>query len=82
MRIAVAPQDEAQDQGSVVGSSCLYSYSPLRQEPRTKPTFAALRLSLETGRYGMARPFSPASDMMLVSEEGKERTDVYCDPWY
>ena len=23
----------------------------------------------EIGRYGMARPFSPASDMMLVSEE-------------
>jgi hypothetical protein len=31
--------------------------------------------------YGMARPFFPASDMMLASEEGKERTDVCCDPW-
>ena len=31
--------------------------------------------------YGMARPFSPASDMMRASEKGKERTDVYCDPW-
>ncbi len=25
--------------------------------------------------------FCPASDMMLVSEEGKEWTDVYSDPW-
>jgi len=33
------------------------------------------------GLYGMARPFSPASYMMLVLEKGKERTDVYCDPW-
>lgn len=31
--------------------------------------------------YGMARPFSPASGMMPVLEKGKERTDVYCDPW-
>jgi hypothetical protein len=33
------------------------------------------------GLYGMARPFSPASGMMPVLEKGKERTDVYCDPW-
>jgi hypothetical protein len=31
--------------------------------------------------YGMARPFSLASYMMPVLEKGKERTDVYCDPW-
>jgi hypothetical protein len=33
------------------------------------------------GLYGMARPFSPASFMMPVLEKGKERTDVYFDPW-
>lgn len=33
------------------------------------------------GRYGMARPFSPASDMMPVSEKEEERTDDYRDPW-
>ena len=33
------------------------------------------------GLYRMARPFSPAAGMMPVLEKGKERTDVYCDPW-
>lgn len=31
--------------------------------------------------YGMARPFSPASDMRRLLEKGNERTNVYCDPW-
>jgi hypothetical protein len=34
-----------------------------------------------SGLYGMARPFSPASDMMPVSEKEEERTDDYRDPW-
>jgi hypothetical protein len=41
----------------------------------------AVLLDSMASLYGMARPFSPASYMVPVLEEGKERTDVYCDPW-
>jgi len=52
-----------------------------RPSAAARGTMSARSVSLASRVYGMARPFSPASGMMPVLEKGKERTDVYCDPW-